>query len=72
MSDKVEERPTIRLEWRDEMPGVPGHWLRWNEDRGMTHQYVTAKDIALVNGDMPWWLGNGRWCGPIEEPDGRD
>jgi hypothetical protein len=64
---KWEDVKDCIMEWQDELPDTPGRWICVRPDGEWWLTYVTKKDIELVNGDHPLWLGGkGKWCGPIE------
>jgi hypothetical protein len=56
------------LEWQNEVPTVPGHWLYITPEGCWEVFFVTEEDIE-INKTRPSWLGKGnKWCGPIEAP----
>jgi len=60
----------VSLHWREEKPDREGWWVcAAKKDNSLHIGFVTKKDIELVNGSMPWWLGDGKWCGPLLPPN---
>jgi hypothetical protein len=62
----VSSSELVRLRWRNEKPDVSGYWLRF--DGGMHADFVTEKDLK-VESEQSGYLGQGMWCGPIEQPN---